>query len=68
MRSLTKEVAYVSERISEMKSLRSASTHVNEKGINTTSNSSVSLEDEESTSSVSKLGRDAIKEDARKRK
>jgi len=51
-----------------MKSLRSASTHVNEKGINTTSNSSVSLEDEESTSSVSKLGRDAIKEDARKRK
>ena len=68
MRSLTKKVAYVSERISKMESSRGASAHVNEKGVNTTSNPSVSLEEEESTSSVSKLGRDAIKEDARQRK
>jgi len=68
MRSLIKEVTYVSERISEIKSSRSAFAHMNEKGINTTSNPSVSLEKEESTSSVSELGRDAIKEDARQRK
>jgi len=68
MRSLTKKVAYVSERISEMESSQSASAQVNEKGVNTMSNPSISLEEEESTSSVSKLGRDAIKEDARQRK
>jgi len=48
--------------------LESASAHVNEKGVNMTSNPSVSLEEEESTSSVSKLRRDAIKKDARQRK
>ena len=68
MRSLTKKVAYVSERISEMESSQSSSAQVNEKGVNTMSNPSISLEEEESTSSVSKLGRDAIKEDARQRK
>ena len=61
MPSLTTEVVYLSERISEMENLRSTSTHVNGKGVNTISNPSTSLEKEKSTSSVSKLGRDAIK-------